>query len=156
MKLKVNNQTVEVINAVAEEPLVWVLHDQLQLNGPRYGCGKGLCGCCSVLVEGQLTRSCQMTLQDVKGRSVTTLEGLVQNGSLHPVQQAFADNPLQCCYCVNGHIMTAVALLEVNPNPTAAEIDVAMNINLCRCGGYLAIRQNVQAAAVLIRKGKTQ
>jgi aerobic-type carbon monoxide dehydrogenase small subunit (CoxS/CutS family) len=156
MKLTINRKPIEIANSALDEPLVWVLLDQLQLNGPRYGCGKGLCGCCSVLVDGQLTRSCQTTMQDLSGRSVTTLEGLSQNGTLHPVQQAFADNPLQCCYCVNGHIMTAVALLEKNPNPTVAQIDAAMTINLCRCGGYASIRQNVQTAALQLRKEKAK
>jgi aerobic-type carbon monoxide dehydrogenase small subunit (CoxS/CutS family) len=151
MKIKVNQQWAEVPDAMASEPLLWVLHDHLQLNGPRYGCGKGLCGCCSVLVDGKLARSCLMSVNDVGEKSVTTLEGLASGGAMHPVQKVFADNPLQCCYCVNGHILTAKALLERNPNPSPQEIDDAMSINLCRCGGYSTIRDNVAKAAMLLR-----
>jgi aerobic-type carbon monoxide dehydrogenase small subunit (CoxS/CutS family) len=156
VKLSVNNRTLEVPDSVANEPLIWVLHDQLATNGPRLGCGAGLCGCCSVHLNGKLVRSCQVTAQAASNASIRTLEGLTKDGRLHPVQQVFLENPLQCNYCINGHIMTAVALLEKNPNPTLAQIEEAININLCRCGGYFAISENVQKAAKLMQQGNAQ
>jgi aerobic-type carbon monoxide dehydrogenase small subunit (CoxS/CutS family) len=152
MNLQLNGQLVRIPDDQRDEPLVWVLHDTLQLNGTRYGCGVGLCGCCSVLIDGQLVRACLTKVGDVENKPLKTLEGLAQGDQLHPVQQAFQENPLQCCYCMSGHIMTAVALLEKNPNPSDAEIDDAMTINLCRCGGYNTIRANVKRA-VAIKRG---
>jgi aerobic-type carbon monoxide dehydrogenase small subunit (CoxS/CutS family) len=151
MDLQLNGKIVRIPDDQHDEPLVWVLHDTLQLNGTRYGCGAGFCGCCTVLIDGQPARACQTKASDVGSKSLRTLEGLAQDAKLHPVQQAFLDNPLQCCYCMSGHIMTAVALLEKNPNPTDSEIDDAMTINLCRCGGYNAIRANVKRAAAIKR-----
>jgi aerobic-type carbon monoxide dehydrogenase small subunit (CoxS/CutS family) len=150
MKLSVNGKALEIPDSIANQPLVWVLHDQLALNGTRLGCGAGLCGSCSVHLDTQLVRSCQVTAQAAREASIRTLEGLAKNGRLHPVQQIFLENPLQCNYCVNGHIMTAVAFLEKNLNPTDSQIEEAINVNLCRCGGYFVIRENVQKAATLM------
>ncbi len=156
MKLLVNGQAVEVPNSVANEPLIWALHDQLELNGPRLGCGAGICGCCTVHLDGRVARSCQVTVQAASTATIRTLDGLSKNGRLHPVQQVFLENPLQCNYCVNGHVMTAVALLEKTPNPSLSQIEEAINTNLCRCGGYLVIYENVVKAAKLVQQGVTQ
>ncbi len=151
MNLTINAAQRSVPDAQKDDALVWVLHDTLQMNGTRYGCGAGLCGCCTVLIDGQVSRSCQTKAGDVAGRAITTIEGLATGDKLHPVQQAFLENPLQCCYCMSGHMLTAVALLNANPNPTDAQIEEAMAINLCRCGGYNNIRANVKRAGELMR-----
>ena len=151
LKLEINNRSWDVPDFQADEMLVWVLRDTLGLAGTRYGCGVGICGTCNVLIDGTPTRSCQTSTAQAVGKKITTLEGLVkgtgENLELHPVQAAFLENPLQCCWCMSGHIMNAVALLEKNPNPNAQEIDTAMNENYCRCGGYNSIRKNVARAA---------
>lgn len=148
MQLDVNGQQVEVV--AVDEPLLWVLHDELELNGVRFGCGIGACGCCTVLADGVPIRSCQVTAREVEGRAVTTLEGLADGDRLHPVQQAFLDDPLQCGWCLPGHVLTAVALLADDPSPGSDEVDAAAVANLCRCGGYNTIRSNVAAAAEAI------
>jgi aerobic-type carbon monoxide dehydrogenase small subunit (CoxS/CutS family) len=153
MKLNVNDQEVQVPDAVGEQALIWTLQDQLAMNGPRYGCGAGLCGCCTVLMDDQVTRACQISTKAAHGKKLQTLESLSQNDQLHPVQKVFSVNPLQCNYCVNGHVMTAVALLKNNPDPTFSQIEEAVDINLCRCGGYLAIYENVKKAAQLMKRG---
>lgn len=150
MELTVNGETVEV--AHPDEPLLWVLHDELGLNGVRYGCGIGRCGCCTVLADGEPTRSCQVSARDVRGRTLRSLEDLADGEDLHPVQQAFLDNPLQCGWCLPGHVLCAVALLERTPRPDAAQIDEAAGVNLCRCGGYNSVRANVARAAELSRE----
>jgi aerobic-type carbon monoxide dehydrogenase small subunit (CoxS/CutS family) len=155
MKLNINGKLVAVPDAQRDDPLVWVLRDTLGLVGTRYGCGVGVCGSCNVLVDGQVKRSCQIKAGEVSARAITTLEGLARGTEpglvLHPVQQAFLENPLQCCWCMSGHIINAVALLERIPNPNAAQIDEAMNENYCRCGGYNNIRKNVTRAAEIVR-----
>jgi aerobic-type carbon monoxide dehydrogenase small subunit (CoxS/CutS family) len=150
MQLKLNGKTATIPDDLRDELLIWTLHDTLKLNGTRYGCGAGWCGSCTVLVDNIPMRSCQINSAKVVDRDLITLEGLAQGGTLHPVQQAFLENPLQCCYCMTGHIMTAVAFLKQNPNPNPAEIDTAMDVNLCRCGGYNNIRKNVLRAAELM------
>lgn len=147
MNLLVNNKNLEVPDMQAAEPLVWVLRDTLGLVGTRYGCGIGVCGACNVLLDGVVTRACQTPTQAAVGKAITTLEGLAIGNELHPVQQAFLENPLQCCWCMTGHIMNAVELLEQNPKPNIDQIDAAMNDNLCRCGGYNVIRSNVARAS---------
>jgi aerobic-type carbon monoxide dehydrogenase small subunit (CoxS/CutS family) len=147
MNLSVNGKTLAVPDTQATEPLLWVLRDTLGLVGTRYGCGIGVCGACNLLLDGVVTRACQTPAQAAVGKSIITLEGLALEGELHPVQQAFLENPLQCCWCMTGHIMNAVELLERNPKPSTEQIDNAMNDNLCRCGGYNAIRKNVTRAA---------
>ncbi|WP_310481280.1 2Fe-2S iron-sulfur cluster-binding protein [Chamaesiphon sp. VAR_48_metabat_403] len=151
MQLKLNGKTAAIPDDRDDELLIWTLHDTLELNGTRYGCGAGWCGSCTVLADNVAIRSCQISAAQVVDRDLITLEGLAHGDTLHPVQQAFLENPLQCCYCMTGHIMTAVAFLNKNPNPNPAEIDAAMDINLCRCGGYNNIRKNVLRASKLMR-----
>ena len=132
-------------------PLLYVLRNDLELNGPKYGCGLGQCGACAVLVDGVAARSCVLPLKAVAGRSVTTLEGLGQGGALDPVQRAFIDEEAaQCGYCLNGMIITARAFLSINPDPTEAEIREALRFNLCRCGTHVEIVRAVLRAASLL------
>ena len=129
-----------------EMPLLWYLRDQLQLTGSKYGCGIGLCGACTVHVDGAATRSCLMTMRSAAGKDIVTIEGLSTNGD-HPVQQAWkAFNVPQCGYCQSGQIMQAVALLKGKPKPTDQDIDEAMQGNICRCGTYQRIRQAIKQA----------
>jgi isoquinoline 1-oxidoreductase alpha subunit len=130
-------------------PLLWVLREELQLPGTKFGCGKGLCGACTVLVDGVPTRSCVMPVAAVEGRSVTTVEGLGDGrGGLHPVQRAWIElNVTQCGYCQSGQLMAAAALVDKGGVPTEAEIREAMNGNLCRCGTYQRVVAAVQLAA---------
>jgi aerobic-type carbon monoxide dehydrogenase small subunit (CoxS/CutS family) len=151
MKLNVNNQPQTVSDDYEGDALVWTLRDELGLTGTHYGCGIGKCGSCTVLVDGTPTRSCQTPTELVANQAITTIEGLATtaNGTttLHHVQEAFVEFPLQCMWCLPGHVMTAVALIETNGNPTATQIDDAMKDNLCRCGGYNQIRKAVARAA---------
>lgn len=145
MKLRINEQDVDV-DAAPDTPLLWVLRDRLDLTGTKYGCGRALCGACTVHVDGNPVRSCIVPVNSVEGASVTTIEGL--SGELHPVQRAWQDLDVpQCGYCQSGQIMSAVALLEKNPAPTDADIDTAMSGNLCRCGTYVRIRAAIKRAA---------
>lgn len=129
-------------------PLLWALRDGLNLTGTKYGCGVAACGACTVHVDGQAVRSCQTTLADVAGTSVTTIEGLGTPAALHAVQAAWeAAQVAQCGYCQSGQIMQAAALLSATPDPTDAQIDEAMSGNLCRCGTYPRIRAAVHDAA---------
>jgi len=128
-------------------PLLWVLRDTLGLTGTKFGCGMGLCGACTVHIDGQALRSCSTPISNVGGKAVTTIEGLSPTGT-HVVQQAWleADVP-QCGYCQSGQIMSAAALLTKTPNPTDADIDSAMRGNICRCGTYQSIRAAIHRAA---------
>lgn len=152
-ELSVNGAAYQIRHP--EEPLLWVLRDELGLTGTHYGCGIGVCGCCTVLVVGEVVRSCQVSAASVAGRPVLTLEGLAERDAtgtvtaLHPVQQAFTEAPLQCGWCLPGHVLCAVALLERTPQPTAAQIEASAAQNLCRCGGYNTIRRAVARAAEL-------
>lgn len=156
MRLLVNGQYHSIEHG--DEPLLWVLRDELGLTGTRYGCGIGVCGCCTVLLAGEPTRSCQITAAAVGERPIVTLEGLAERDAagevvaLHPVQQAFVENPLQCGWCLPGHVLTAVALLRRDPDPDAATIAEAAAPNLCRCGGYNTIKAAVARAAELARE----
>jgi len=146
LKLNVNHQ-VRTVDLPPDTPLLWVLRDVLDLKGTKYGCGIGLCGACTVLVEGKPVRSCMTHIGSVAGQEITTIEGLSADAT-HPVQQAWeAIDVPQCGYCQPGQIMAAAALLAHNPHPTEAEIDAAMSGNLCRCGAYLRIRQAIHRAA---------
>jgi isoquinoline 1-oxidoreductase alpha subunit len=128
-------------------PLLWVLRDILQLTGTKFGCGMGFCGSCTVHVDGEARRSCVLPVSQVAGREVTTIEGLAPAGD-HPLQQAWlAENVAQCGYCQPGQIMTAAALLGKNPHPNDADIDAAMEGNLCRCGTYGRIHRAIHRAA---------
>ncbi len=155
MQLTINDTLYEVRHE--DEPLVWVLRDELGLTGTHYGCGVGECGCCTVLVDGAPVRSCRTTPREVGAGAVVTLEGLARPGpdgepELHPAQQAFLDDPLQCGWCLPGHILCAAALIAASPDPTDEQIEASADVNLCRCGGYNAIRRNVRAAAELARR----
>ena len=131
-------------------PLMLVLRNDFQLNGPKYGCGLGECGACLVLVDGKAARSCTLPVGAMAGHAVTTLEGLGSEDNLHPVQQAFIDEQgAQCGYCLNGMIIRTVALLAVNPRPSEAEIREALRFNLCRCGTHVEILASVRRAVVL-------
>ena len=144
--LQINNARRNV-EAEPGMPLLWVLRDLLNLTGTKYGCGIGLCGACTVQVDREATRSCQISVASAAGREITTIEGLGQNG-LHIVQQAWiAEQVPQCGYCQSGQIMSAAAFLATNPKPSDADIDDAMAGNLCRCGTYFRIRKAIHRAA---------
>ena len=144
--LRVNGSDRKV-SVAAETPLLWVLRDTLQLTGTKFGCGAGLCGACTVHVEGSATRSCSTPVSQVAGKNITTIEGLSPN-SQHPLQLAWvAEEVPQCGYCQSGQIMAAAALLSVKPKPTDHEIEDAMRGNICRCGTYQRIRQAIKTAA---------
>ena len=146
-KLTVNGKQ-QTVDVAADTPLLWVVRDTLNLKATKLGCGAGLCGACTVHINGVATRSCQTLVQNVKG-PVTTLEGLSADGS-HPVQRAWLETDVpQCGYCQAGQMMSAAALLSKNSKPTDKDIDTAMNGNLCRCGTYLRIRQAIHLAAKL-------
>jgi isoquinoline 1-oxidoreductase subunit alpha len=150
MLLTVNGTEYEV-DVEPDMPLLWVLRDELGITGPKYGCGIAQCGACTVHVDGIAVRSCQMAASDVDG-AVTTIEGLGAPGALHAVQEAWvAQQVAQCGYCQSGQIMQAASFLDLNPDPTDAQIDAAMSGNLCRCGTYPRIRAAVRAAATRLR-----
>jgi isoquinoline 1-oxidoreductase alpha subunit len=154
MKLVVNGKPVDVM-VPAETPLLWVLREEVGLTGTKFGCGKALCGACTVHVDGAPKRSCVTPCGDVAEKQITTIEGLATGATLHPVQQAWVEeNVPQCGYCQAGQIMTAVMLLKAKPQPTDDEIDAAMSANLCRCGTYPRIRKAVHRAAELMAVAK--
>jgi len=131
-----------------DRQLLWVLRTDFGLTGAKYGCGKGLCGACTVLLDNTAVRSCVMPVKSVKGRYVITIEGLATNGKLYPLQQAFMEHDaLQCGFCTPGMILTAYSLLQKNPQPSESEIIAGMDHNLCRCGAHNRIVQAIQAAA---------
>lgn len=144
------------VDVPGDMPLLWVLRDVLNLTGSKYGCGTGQCGACTVHVRGRAVRSCQTPVGKLAGAAVTTIEGLSPDGS-HPLQKAWEkiDVP-ECGYCQAGQIMAAAALLAARPTPTDAEIDTAMNGNLCRCGTYLRIRQGIHEAVRSAAGTKTE
>ena len=130
-----------------DKPLLWILRDQLKLKGTKYGCGIAQCGACTVHINGVAIRSCVLPVSAVSG-PITTIEGLANNGLLHPLQSAWVEEDVpQCGYCQAGQIMSAAAMLAVNPTPTDADIDTAMAGNYCRCGTYVRIRRAIHAAA---------
>ena len=145
LEFQVNGKGHQV-DVESDTPLLWVLRDELDLIGTKFGCGVGACGACTVLMDGEATRSCMVPVGAVAGKAVTTIEGLSSNRS-HPVQQAWlAESVPQCGYCQSGMILAAVALLKHTPQPTDADIDAAMT-NICRCGTYNRIRRAIHAAA---------
>jgi len=149
-----NGQPITV-DVPAETPLLWVIRDILDLKGTKYGCGMALCGCCTVHINGEATRSCTTAISAAADKHVTTLEGLSEDGT-HPVQLAWEEMDVpQCGYCQAGQIMSAAALLAKHPHPTDAEIDAAMDGNICRCGTYLRIRKAIHRAAEMHAKQQT-
>ena len=147
------NGAARTVDVPADMPLLWVLRDVLDLKGTKYGCGESLCGACTVHVNGEAQRSCQIPASAISGRRVTTIEGLDAQAT-HPLQQAWQELDVpQCGYCQAGQIMTAAALLKENPRPTDEEIDGAMAGNLCRCGTYLRIRAGIHQAAAQLAAG---
>jgi carbon-monoxide dehydrogenase small subunit len=141
------NEKKHTISTDPQRSLLDVLREDLHLTGTKYGCGEGRCGACTILMDGERILSCVTPVAQADKKSITTIEGLARGESLHPVQQAFlAEGAMQCGYCTPGMIMTAVALLEKNPNPTDEQISTAMNVNLCRCNGYTKILNAVRRA----------
>jgi len=153
IKFKLNGKAVK-LSTDADRKLLWVLRTDCELTGTKYGCGEGLCGACTVLVEGEAIRSCQTSLKDVQGKDVVTIEGLSMNGQLHPLQKAFAEHDaLQCGYCTSGMIMNAYSLLKKNPKPSVSDVVSGMDDNVCRCGAHKRIIEAVQSAAKEIKGG---
>jgi nicotinate dehydrogenase subunit A len=151
-QLNVNGRAYTV-DADPRESLLSVLRDQLDLTGSKYGCGEGQCGACTVLIDGSPRRSCITQVGSVGQKKITTIEGLAQGDRLHPVQQAFLDEgAMQCAYCTSGMIMTAVAFLNTNDNPSAAEIAQTMEGNICRCGTHTRIAAAIQKAAKAVKE----
>jgi aerobic-type carbon monoxide dehydrogenase small subunit (CoxS/CutS family) len=149
MDLNINNKnyTVQVSN---DESLLTVLRNHLDLTGSKYGCGEGACGACTVLIDGKATRSCVTAVNSLGSKKITTIEGLEQNGKLHPVQTAFLNaDVFQCAYCAPGMIMSAVSLLQKKSNPSEQEIVNAMQGNICRCGTYPRIIKAIQEASTV-------
>ena len=147
MEIRVNGKEYQVADE-PDRPLLWVLRDELGLTGTKFGCGVGICGSCEVHLDGKATRSCITPLSSAAGAEVRTVEGLADEGGLHPVQQAFLEEQVhQCGWCMSGQMMRAVALLEENPNPSEEEIVDGMSRNYCRCGAYGRIKRAVARAA---------
>jgi len=152
MRLNVNGKAHE-LDVEPEMPLLWVLRDELDITGPKYGCGIAQCGACTVHVNGLAARSCSLPVGQVQG-DVTTIEGLGSGEALHAVQRAWIEHQVaQCGYCQSGQIMSAASFLTLNPAPADAEIDAALSGNLCRCGTYPRIREAVKAAAKMLKGG---
>ena len=144
--LNINGKQHQV-DVEPETPILWVLRDHLKLVGTKYGCGIGQCGSCTIHIEGVAMRSCSLPISSVSDKSVTTIEGLSENGD-HPVQKAWIEHDVpQCGYCQAGQIMSAAALLKNNPNPSDTDIDAAMHGNICRCGTYIRIKAAIKDAA---------
>jgi isoquinoline 1-oxidoreductase subunit alpha len=144
--LSINGKSYDV-DVEDGTPLLWVLRDTLGLTGTKYGCGIAQCGCCTVHIDAVATRSCQVPVGTVAGKAITTIEGLIQNGVLHPVQKAWLEFDVpQCGYCQSGMMMAVVALLREKPKPTDADIDATIT-NICRCGTYQRVRAAIHAAA---------
>ena len=155
INLRVNgaSRSVDVDPAT---PLLYVLRNDLDLHGPRFGCGLGQCGACTVIIKGEAVRSCIRPVSTVAGAEITTLEGLAQNGKLHPLQQAWIDEQVPACgFCQNGQIMTAKALLDKNPTPTDAQIRQGMANTLCRCMTYYRIHSAIKLASKTMASSKT-
>ena len=143
--LSINGRNMSV-DAAGDTPLLWVIREQLQMTGTKFGCGAGLCGACTVHINGEAVRSCQTAVSDVAGKKITTIEGLSAKGD-HPLQKAWiAEQVPQCGYCQSGQIMAAAALLKKTPKPTDKDIDDAIT-NICRCGTFQQVREAIHAAA---------
>ena len=147
ISFKLNEKSVS-LTTDSERTLLWVLRTDLGLTGTKYGCGKGLCGACTVIVDDRAVRSCIIPARSIKGKKVLTIEGLARNGKLHPIQEAFAKHDaLQCGFCTPGMILNAYGLLLRNPQPTRKEIIEGMEYNLCRCGAHVRIIQAIESAS---------
>lgn len=154
MQLNINGRWIELSNISPSTPLLYVLRNDLKLNSPKYGCGLGECGACSVLIDGKVVRSCSTPVSTVKNRKITTLEGISDSETLHPVQQGFIDEQAaQCGYCTNGMIMTLVALFKRTPNASEEEIKKELAFNLCRCGTHVEILKAAKKAKMIIAQG---
>ena len=154
ISFRLNGKMTEVL-IEPDQILLGVLRDHFGLTGTKYGCGIGFCGSCTILVDNEAVRSCNMAISEVAGKKVVTIEGLAVDGKLHPVQQAFVDNDaLQCGFCTPGMIMNATGLLIKNPDPTTQQIREGMENNLCRCGAHVRIVDAVHSAAVEMKGGK--
>ncbi len=150
--ININGQKRQV-KVDGSTPLLWVLRDNLKLTGTKYGCGRGLCGACTVHINGEATRSCITAIENAAGSNITTIEGLSKDSD-HPVQKAWvAEDVPQCGYCQSGQIMTAAAFLERNSNPDESDINAAMKMNICRCGTYQRIRKAIGRAAEELQNG---
>ncbi len=155
MKLVINNNEHEV-DVAPDMPLLWVLRDELNIKGPKFGCGIAMCGACTVHLNGHPIRSCSFPVSAVNG-NITTIEGLGSESSLHAVQKAWLEHQVaQCGYCQSGQIMSAAALLEKNPSPSDQDIDTAMSGNLCRCGTYPRIKAAIKSAATSIHESELE
>ena len=147
VKFRLNGRPV-ALDTDDQRALLWVLRGDLELTGTKYGCGEGVCGACTVAVDGVAVRSCQTPLASVEGKSVTTIEGLERDGKLHPLQQAFIDHgAFQCGYCTSGMLMNAWAFLQKQPHPSRAAIVQEMDANLCRCGAHQRILSAIEEAS---------
>ncbi|HTG81775.1 MAG TPA: (2Fe-2S)-binding protein [Geobacteraceae bacterium] len=145
------NGTRRTVEVPADTPLLWVIRDALGLTGTKYGCGEGVCGACTVLIDGKAVQSCQVKVSEAQGKKIVTIEGIP---ATHPVKQAWlADDVPQCGWCQPGQIVSAVALLNEKPRPSDADIDDAMAVNICRCGTYQRIRRAIHTAAETAGKG---
>jgi aerobic-type carbon monoxide dehydrogenase small subunit (CoxS/CutS family) len=147
IRFRLNGRPI-TLNTDEDRTLLWVLRTDLELTGTKYGCGEGLCGSCTILVDGKAVRSCMSSLEDVTGKSVVTIEGLAHGDELHPIQKAFMEHGgFQCGYCTSGMIMNAVGLLGTEPHPSRAAIIEGMNNNLCRCGAHQRIVAAIEDAS---------
>lgn len=154
IEFKLNHKQVQ-LKADGERRLLWVLRSDLGLTGPKYGCGEGICGACTVLINQRAARSCQVSVGEIKGKEVLTIEVLAGDGRLHPLQKAFIEHDaFQCGFCTSGMILNAYSLLVEKPRPTRAEIIEGMNDNLCRCGTHLRIVRAIQSAAEDMKGGR--
>jgi aerobic-type carbon monoxide dehydrogenase small subunit (CoxS/CutS family) len=154
IKFQLNGKNTEAM-IDPTQTLLWVLRNHFGLTGTKFGCGMGFCGACTVLIDNEPVRSCQLSVGDVTGKNVVTIEGLAVNGKLHPVQEAFVKHDaLQCGYCTPGMIMNAAGLLIKNPAPSVQEIKAGMENNLCRCGAHMRIIEAVQTASKEMKGGK--
>ena len=151
ISLNVNGQT-HAVDADSETPLLYILRNDLKLNGAKFGCGVGQCGACTVIVDGEAVRSCVTPVGSIKGQKITTLEGLGTEEKPHPVQQAWIEEQaVQCGFCMNGHMMTAKVLLDSNPKPSDAQIREGLSDVLCRCGTYYRVIRAVKRAGELMK-----
>jgi len=154
ISFQLNGKKTELLIDTSQT-LLWVLRNHFGLTGTKYGCGMGFCGSCTVLIDQEPVRSCNLALSEVEGKSVVTIEGLAKDGKLHPIQKAFVEHDaLQCGFCTPGMIMNATGLLMKNPSPTTEEIKAGMEENLCRCGAHVRIVEAVKTAAEEMKGGK--